>query len=142
MHADRRQLLDLTLREGQGDGVVLDLRHCADRDRDLALSPEVPSLEHEVGDMTAVDHEPVHLPEEILVGRGDRACAPDLDLSFRDAVVADAYLAEVAAVPHHRVAVVVRKREDVFDAYVPTGIACRRLAESKIGKFLNVFEAA
>ena len=40
------------------------------------------SLEDEVRDVAAVDHEAVDLAEEVVIRRGDSARAPDLDLSL------------------------------------------------------------
>src|SRR3954453_6774244 len=82
-HAHRGQGFDLCLRQRQGDLVVLDPYPGADRDRDLALSPQMPVFEHEMRDVVFVDHEAVHLAEEVVVGCGDRARASNLDLAFR-----------------------------------------------------------
>src|SRR6476469_295464 len=121
MYVDSRQVVCLILREAQRNRIVLDLGDGPDRARDLALSPQVTSLEDEVRDMSAVDHEAVDLAEEMVIRRGDRARAPDLDLSLGYAVKNDAC---------------------IFDADVPVRIARGGLAESKKGELLNVFELA
>ena len=90
MYVDSRQVVYLSLREAQRNRIVLDLGDGPDRDRDLALSPQVTSLEDEVRDMTAVNHKAVDLAEEMVIRRGHQARAPDFDLSLWHAVKSDA----------------------------------------------------
>src|SRR3954470_5828511 len=142
MHANRRQIFDLSFGEAQRDRVVLDLGDRADRDRDLPLPPQVAALEDEVRDVGLVDHEPVDLAEEMVISRDDCARTPDLHVSLRNAVVLDTHIADPAAVAHELWALVVRQSEDVFDADVPVRIARGSLAHAKVGELVDLVELA
>src|SRR5580765_4036509 len=142
MHAHRRQVFYLSFGEVQRDCIVLDPGDCADRDRDLALSPKVPSLEDEVSDVGVVDHEPVDLAEEMVVCRDDCARAPDLHLSLRDAVVLHTRIADPSAVTDDLGALVVGQSEHVFDADIPVRIARGSLTHAKVGELVDVLELA
>src|SRR5580765_322076 len=142
LHAHRRQVFYLSFGEVQRDCIVLDLGDCADRDRDLALPPEVPSLEDEVSDVGVVDHEPVDLAEEMVVSRDDCARAPDLHFSLRDAVVLHTRIADPSAVTDDLGALVVGQSEHVFDADVPVRIARGSLPHAKVCELMDVLELA
>src|SRR4051812_37435732 len=69
MDAHRLQLPDVLLGERQHDGIGVDPLDRTDRDRHLALAPEVAVLEHERGDvLVAVDDESVDVAEVVAVG--------------------------------------------------------------------------
>ena len=55
MHPQRRQLAHLLLCQLNADGVGVDRGDRADRDRDVTAAPQVPSLEHDVGDVVTVE---------------------------------------------------------------------------------------
>ena len=102
-------------------------------------------LEHEVRDVVVViDHEAVDVSEVMLVRRRDRARAPDLHVTLRDAVVLPH---DVVVVGDRRCAdgvetLVVGLAEHLLDSYLPVWVLDGEFTEPQVGGLVHSFQLA
>jgi hypothetical protein len=140
----RLELLDLVLGDAERYPVALDPLGGADRDHDLALAPEMPVLEHEVGDvLLVVDEESLDVSQVSAVGRAHRAASAELDLALRDPVPDDRRVLVIRDRPQSgvdpagRERPVIGQRVSLFDADLVVGILDGELADPEISGALH-----